>query len=189
MWKNWCFFNCDVGEDSWESLGLQGDQSSQSWRNQSRVFIGRTDAEAEVPVLWPPNGKHWLIRKDPYAEKLNAGGEGDDWGWDYWMAVWTQWTWVLASSRRWWRTEKPGLLLSRWCQRVDMAEQLNNKRLYIKISTIDECTFLFFFLFFYFIFLWIHISFFSFIFISWRLITLQYCSGFCHTFLSVMSPR
>ena len=48
--------NCGVGEDSWESLGLQGDQS---W-----VFIGMTDAKAETPVLWPPHAKSWLIGKD-----------------------------------------------------------------------------------------------------------------------------
>ena len=47
--------NCGVGEDSWESLGLQGDRS---W-----VFIGRTDAEAKTPVLWPPYVKSWLIGK------------------------------------------------------------------------------------------------------------------------------
>ena len=56
--------NCGVGEDSWESLGLQGDQS---W-----VFIGRTDVEAETPVVWPPHVKSWLIGKDSDA--------GRDWG-------------------------------------------------------------------------------------------------------------
>ena len=56
--------NCGVGEDSWESLGLQGDQS---W-----VFIGRSDAEAETPVVWPPHVKSWLIGKRPDA--------GRDWG-------------------------------------------------------------------------------------------------------------
>ena len=56
--------NCGVGEDSWESLGLQGDQS---W-----VFIGRTDVEAETPILWLPDVKSWLIWKDPDA--------GKDWG-------------------------------------------------------------------------------------------------------------
>ena len=55
--------NCGVGEDSWESLGLQGDQS---W-----VFIGKNDAKAETPVLWPPHAKSWLIRKT-----LMLGGIG-----------------------------------------------------------------------------------------------------------------
>ena len=50
--------NYDVGEDSWESLGQQ------SW-----IFIGRTDAEAETPILCPPNAKNWLIWKDPDAGK------------------------------------------------------------------------------------------------------------------------
>ena len=65
------FLNCGVGEDSWESLGLQGDpvhpKGDQSW-----MFIGRTDVEAETPVLWPPDMKSWLIWKDPDA--------GNDWG-------------------------------------------------------------------------------------------------------------
>ena len=58
--------NRGVGEDSWESLGLQRDPTHQSW-----VFIGRTDAEAEITILWPPDEKNWLIGKDPDA--------GEDW--------------------------------------------------------------------------------------------------------------
>ena len=61
--------NCGAGEDSWESLGLQGDQTSQSKENQPSIFFGRTDAEAEVPILWPPNGKNQLIGKDSDAGK------------------------------------------------------------------------------------------------------------------------
>ena len=56
--------NCGAGEDSWESLGLQVDQASLPW-----ILIERTDAEAEGPVLWPPNVKNWLIGKDPDAGK------------------------------------------------------------------------------------------------------------------------
>ena len=56
--------NCGVREDSWESLGLQGDQTIQSW-----IFIGRTDAEAETPILWPPDLKSQLTEKDPDAGK------------------------------------------------------------------------------------------------------------------------
>ena len=61
--------NCGVGEDSWESLGLQGDATSPPKGNQSWIFIGRTDAEAETPILWPPDAKNWLIGKDPDAGK------------------------------------------------------------------------------------------------------------------------
>ena len=120
---------CGVGEDSWESLGLQGDQS---W-----VFIGRTDAEAETPVLWPPHAKSWLIGKDPGRdlfqiqkrcwEGLGAGGEGDDRGWDGWMASPTQWTWVWVNSGSWWWTGRPGVLRFMGSQRVghDWATERN----------------------------------------------------------------
>jgi len=50
-------------------LGLQGDPTSQFQRNRSRIFIGRTDAEAETPILWLPDAKKWLIEKDPDAGK------------------------------------------------------------------------------------------------------------------------
>ena len=61
--------NCGVGEDSWESLGLQGDQLVLFKGNQSWLFIGRTDAEAETPILWPPEAKNWLTGKDPVTGK------------------------------------------------------------------------------------------------------------------------
>ena len=71
--------------------------------------------------------------KKPWCwERLKARGEGDDRGWDGWMASLTQWTWVLASSGRWWRAGKPGVLLSTGSQRVghDLAaeqkQQLNH---------------------------------------------------------------
>ena len=60
--------NCGVGEDSRESLGLQGDPTSPKW-NQSWIFIGRTGAEVETPVLWSPDAKSWLTEKDPDAGK------------------------------------------------------------------------------------------------------------------------
>ena len=59
--------NCGAGEDSWESLGLQGDQTVNPKGNQSWIFIGRTDAEA--PKLWPTDGNNWLIGKDHDAWK------------------------------------------------------------------------------------------------------------------------
>ena len=61
--------NCGVGEDSWESLGLQGDPISHPKGDQSWIFTGRTDAEAEAPIIWPPEAKSWLIGKDPDAGK------------------------------------------------------------------------------------------------------------------------
>ena len=64
--------NYGVGEDSWESFGLQGDPTSPSKGDQSWVFIGRTDAEAETPTLWPHHAKSWLIRKDPDAGRIGG---------------------------------------------------------------------------------------------------------------------
>ena len=64
--------NCGVGEDSWESLGYKEIQPVHLKGDQSWVFIGRTDVEAETPVFWPPDVKSWLIWKDPDA--------GKDWG-------------------------------------------------------------------------------------------------------------
>ena len=62
-------FNHGVGEDSWESLGLQRNQRSNPKGNQSWIFIGRIDVEAETPILWPPDAKNWFIGKNPDAGK------------------------------------------------------------------------------------------------------------------------
>ena len=56
--------NCGVGENSWESLGLQGDQPINPKGNKSWVFSGRPDAEAEASILWPPDVKNWLLGND-----------------------------------------------------------------------------------------------------------------------------
>ena len=96
--------------------------------NQSWLFIGRTDAKAETPILWPPDAKNWLTGKRPWCwERLKAGKEGDDRGWDGWMASLTQWTWVWASSVSWWWRRKPGMLQSMGLQRVghDWVTELN----------------------------------------------------------------
>ena len=85
--------------------------------NQPWIFMKRTDTEVEAPILRPPDAKSRLIRKDPDAGKdwrqEEAGTTEDGW-----MASLTQWTWVWASSGRWWRTGKPGVLQSMGSQRV-----------------------------------------------------------------------
>ena len=94
--------------------------------NQSWIFTGRTDLEAETPILWPPAAKNWLIWKWCW-EKLKAVGEGDNRGWDGWMASPTPWTWVWVNSGSWWWTGRPGVLQSMGSQRVrhDWATELN----------------------------------------------------------------
>ena len=87
--------------------------------NQSWIFIGRTDVEAETPMLWPPAVKNWLIWKDPDAGKhCWRWGERDNRGWDGWMASPTQWTWVWVNSGSWWWTGRPGVPQSMGSQRV-----------------------------------------------------------------------
>ena len=94
--------------------------------NQSWIFIRRTDAEAETPIFWPPDAKRLSHWERPWCwERLKAGREGEDRGWDGWTASLTQWTWVWASSGRWWWTGKPGVLRLWGCKVLDMTEQLN----------------------------------------------------------------
>ena len=84
--------------------------------NQPWIFIGRTDAEAKAPILWP------LTQRANSMEKTQGRRRRDDRGWDGWMASPTQWTWVWASSRRHWRTEEPGVLQSTGSQQVGHSD-------------------------------------------------------------------
>ena len=96
--------------------------------NQSCTFIGRTGVEAETPMLWSPDVKSWLIWNDTWCwERLKAGGEGDDRGWDGWMASRTQQTWIWVNSGSWWWTGRPGVLRTIGFQRVghNWATELN----------------------------------------------------------------
>ena len=82
--------NCGVGEDSWESLGLQEIKAVNPKGNQSWISIGKTDAEAEAPILWPPEAKNWLIGKDPDAGKnwrqeVKGMAEDEMVGWHHWL--------------------------------------------------------------------------------------------------------
>ena len=108
--KNWCFWTVVLEKTLESPLDCKEIQPVHS-KDQSWVFFGRTDAKAVTPILWPPHAKSWLIGKDPDAGRdLAAGGEGDDRGWDGWMASPTQWTWVWVNSGcRWW-TGKPSML-------------------------------------------------------------------------------
>ena len=109
--KNWCFWTVLLEKTLEGPLGCKEIQQIHPKGNQSWIFIGRTYAEAETPILWPPNGKNWLTGKRLWCwEWLKVGGEGDDRGWDGWMASLTQWTWVWVSSSHWWWTGRPGVL-------------------------------------------------------------------------------
>ena len=105
--KNWCFWTVLLEKTLESPLDCKEIQPLHPNGNQSWIFIGRTDVEAETPILWPPDSKNWLTGKDPDAGKDWRQEEKGTIGWDGWMAPLTQWTWIWANSRRWWRTGKP----------------------------------------------------------------------------------
>ena len=187
--KNWCFWIVVLKKTLESPLDCKEIQPVHPKGNQSWLFIGRTDAEAETPILWPPDAKNWLNGKDPDARKdwrqeekgmtenemvgwhhqldgheseqapgvgdgqgslacfspwdrkeldmterrnwtrrywrteepgmlLSMWWEGDDRGWDGWMASLTRWTWVSVNSGSWWWTGRPGMLWFMGPQRV-----------------------------------------------------------------------
>ena len=127
--KNWCFWTV-VLEKTLESLGLQGDPTSPSQR-KSDLHIHWKDWcwswNSNTLATWWEELTHL---KRPWCwERLRAGGEGDDRGWDDWMVPLTWWTWVWVSSGSWWWTGKPGVLESMESQRVghDWVTKLNWK--------------------------------------------------------------
>ena len=124
--KNWCFWTVVLEKTLESPLDCKEIQPVHPKGNQSWLSIGRTDVEAETPILWPSDGKSWLIGKRPWCwERLRAGGEGDDRGWDGWMASPTQWTWVWVNSGSWWWTGRTGVLQSRGRKELDTTERLN----------------------------------------------------------------
>ena len=124
-WESCCSWGCwrrllrSLPQDCKEIQPVHA-EGDQSW-----MFIGRTDAEAETPILWPPHVTHW--KRLWYWEGLRAGGEEDNRGWVGWMASPTWWTWVWVNSGSWWWTGRPGVLWFMGSQRVghDWATELN----------------------------------------------------------------
>ena len=125
--KNWCFWTMVLEKTLESSLDCKKIQLVHPKGDQSWVFIGRTDVEAETPILWPPDVEELTHLKRPWCwEGLGAGGEGDNKGWDDWMASPTQRTWVWVDSGSWWWTGRPGVLRFMESQRVgqDWATEL-----------------------------------------------------------------
>ena len=119
--------NCGVGEDSWESLGLQGDPTNPFWRSSALGVLWREWCWSWSSSTLATSCKELTHWKRLWCwEGLGAGREGNDRGWDGWMASPTRWTWVWVNSGSWWWTGKPGVLRFMGSQRVrhDWATEL-----------------------------------------------------------------
>ena len=125
--KIWCFRTVVLEKTLESPLDSKEIKQVNTKGNQPWILNGRTDAEAEAPILWSPDVKRQLIGKDPDAGKnrrQEMGTTEDKMvGWHYHQ--WTQWIW--ASSGRWWWTEKPGVLQSMGSKRIrhDWVTELN----------------------------------------------------------------
>ena len=114
--KKWCLQTLVLEKTRESPLDSKEIKSINLKGNQPWIHIGRTDAEAEVPILWPPDVKRWLIGKDP--DILRTDGKEGDRGWDGWMASSTRWQWVWVDSGSWWWTGRPGVLQFMGSQRA-----------------------------------------------------------------------
>ena len=112
--KNWCFSTVMLEKTLESPLDCKEIQPVHPEGNQSWIFIGRTDAEVETPILWPHDAKNWFIGKDPMLEKIEGGGEEKGTtedamvGWHHWLNGHEFW----VNSVSWWWTGRPGVLQS-----------------------------------------------------------------------------
>ena len=117
--KNWCFSTVVLEKILKSPLDSKEIITVNPKGNQSWIFIGKTDTEAEAPILldtWCKGLTYW---KRPWCwVRLKGGREGDDRGWNGWMASLTQLIWIWAGSRSWWWAGKTGVLQSMGSQRV-----------------------------------------------------------------------
>ena len=120
--KNWCLWTVVLEKTVESPLDCKEIQPVHPKGDQPWIFIHWKDWccwswNSNTLATWCEERTHL---KRPWCwERLRAGGEGDNTGWDGWMASPTLWTWVWASSRSWWWTGKPGVLQSLGSQRVE----------------------------------------------------------------------
>ena len=123
--KNWCFWTVVLEKTLESPLDCKEIQLVNPKGNQSWIFIGRTDAEAEAPILWPPDMKNWLFREDPDAGKdwrQEKGLTEDE------MVSWHHWPDGHEFEQALWIGDGQGSLAScsPWgCKESDMIEWLD----------------------------------------------------------------
>ena len=124
--KNWCFWSVMLETTLECPLDSKEIKPVNPKENQSWIFIGRTDAEAEATILWPLDAKNWLFWKAPFPDTGKDWRQegGDDRGLDGWMTSPTWWIWVWTGSGSWWWTGKSGMLQSTGLQRA--GQDLSN---------------------------------------------------------------
>ena len=108
--KNWCFWTVVLEKTLENPLDHKEIQPVHPKGNQSCIFIGRTIAEAEAPILWPPDVKNWLTKKTDAGQDWRQEEKGMT-GYACWRPSPTQWILVWASSESWWCWEA-------WCAAV-----------------------------------------------------------------------
>ena len=117
-WKNGCFWTVVLQKTLESPLDCKEIQPVHSKGNQSWIFIGRTDAEAETPILWPPDAKNWLIWKDPDAGKDWRQEEKGITKDEIVDGITNLMDMNLSELWSWWWTRRPGVLQSMGSQRV-----------------------------------------------------------------------
>ena len=125
--KNWCFWTVVLEKTLESPLDCKEIQPVHPKGNQSWIFFGRTDAEAETPILWPLMWRTDSLKRPWCWERLKAGRERDNREWDGWMTSLKWWMWVWVGSGSWWWIGKPGVLQSMRSQKVghDWVTKLN----------------------------------------------------------------
>ena len=125
--KNWCFWTVVLEKTLESPLDYKEIQPVHPKGDQSWVFVEGLMLKLELQYFGHLMRRVDSLDKTWCWEGLGAGGEGDDRGWDGWIALLTQWTWVWVNSGSWWWTGSPGLLLFMRWQRVrhDWATELN----------------------------------------------------------------